>query len=67
MLIEAMKKFGIHSTETLYIGDEEKDLIAATAAGIDYVIINREVESEFVFTDLLTAKATILAKIFKIG
>jgi len=67
MLIEVMKKFAIHSTDTLYIGDEEKDLIAATAAGIDYVIISREVESEFAFTDLSTAKATIIAKIFKIG
>lgn len=67
MLIEAMKKFAIHSADTLYIGDEEKDLIAAAAAGIDYVIISREVESEFVFTDLMTAKSTILAKIFKLG
>lgn len=66
MLIEAMEKFSIHSTDTLYIGDEEKDSVAAASAGINYVLVNREVEDEFAFTDLVFAKSTILAKIFKI-
>ena len=61
-----MEKFSIASTDTLYVGDEEKDSAAAVNAGIDYVLVSREVEDEFAFTDLALAKSTILAKILKI-
>lgn len=66
MLIEAMEKFSVASTDTLYVGDEEKDSAAAVNAGIDYVLVSREVEDKFAFTDLALAKSTILAKILKI-
>lgn len=66
LLIEAMEKFAIHLTDTLYVGDEEKDSAAAVNAGIDYVLVSREVKDKFAFTDLVLAKSTILAKILKI-
>jgi len=66
MLIEAMEKFAINSNDTLYVGDEEKDSAAAVNAGIDYVLISREVKDKFAFTDLVLAKSTILSKILKI-
>jgi histidinol-phosphate phosphatase family protein len=44
MLLEAMKTFDLAASETCYIGDEEKDCLAAEAAGIEPVIISNSLE-----------------------
>jgi D-glycero-D-manno-heptose 1,7-bisphosphate phosphatase len=66
MLLEAMEQFEISTESTLYIGDEPKDSIAASAAGIDYVIINNEVHNEFAFETLEKALPIIKSKVYKI-
>jgi D-glycero-D-manno-heptose 1,7-bisphosphate phosphatase len=66
MLLEAMEQFEISTESTLYIGDEPKDSIAASAAGIDYVIINNEVHDEFAFETLKKALPVIKSKVYKI-
>ena len=66
MLLEAMEQFEISAESTLYIGDEVKDSIAASAAGIDYVIINNEVHDEFVFETIEKALPIIKSKVYGI-
>lgn len=66
MLLVAMEQFEISTDSTLYIGDELKDSIAATSAGIDYVIINKEVHDEFAFETLEKALPIIKSKVNKI-
>jgi phosphoglycolate phosphatase-like HAD superfamily hydrolase len=66
MLLEAIEQFDISAEFTLYIGDEPKDSIAASAAGIDCVIINHEVHDEFGFETLEKALPVIKSKIDKI-
>ena len=66
MLLEAMQEFAIDSTSTLYIGDELKDSIAASSAGIDYVIINKEVTGKFIFDNLAQAIPIIKSKVHKV-
>ena len=66
MLIKAMEEFAIDSTSTLYIGDELKDSFAASSAGIDCVIINKEVHGKFVFDVLEKAIPIIRSKVHKI-
>jgi len=66
MLIEAMEQFEISASSTLYIGDEQKDSLAALSAGIDYVIINRNVHDEFAFDTLQQAIPIIQSKVNKI-
>jgi D-glycero-D-manno-heptose 1,7-bisphosphate phosphatase len=66
MLLEAMDQFEIESESTLYIGDEAKDSYAASSAGIDYVIINKEVNDEFAFNSLKEAIPIIKSKVHKI-
>ena len=66
MLLEAMQEFAIDSTSTLYIGDELKDSIAASSAGIDYVIINKEVTGKFIFDNLEQAIPIIKSKVHKV-
>ena len=66
MLLEAIEQFEISAESTLYIGDETKDSIAASAAGIDYVIINNEVHNEFAFETLEKALPVIKSKVYKI-
>jgi histidinol-phosphate phosphatase family protein len=66
MLLEAMDQFEIESASTLYIGDEPKDSYAALSAGIDYVIINKEVHDEFAFNSLAEAIPIIRSKVHKI-
>jgi D-glycero-D-manno-heptose 1,7-bisphosphate phosphatase len=66
MLLEAMDQFEIESEATLYIGDEAKDSYAASSAGIDYVIINKEVHDEFAFNSLKEAIPIIKSKVHKI-
>jgi len=66
MLLEAMDQFEIESESTLYIGDEAKDSYAASSAGIDYVIINKEVHDEFAFNSLKEAIPIIKSKVHKI-
>lgn len=66
MLIEAMKQFEVNPASTLYIGDEPKDSFAAAAAGIDCVIINKEMHDEFAFITLENAIPTIKLKAHKI-
>lgn len=66
MLLEAIEQFDISAEFTLYIGDEPKDSIAASAAGIDCVIINHEVHDEFGFETLEKALPVIKSKIYKI-
>jgi D-glycero-D-manno-heptose 1,7-bisphosphate phosphatase len=66
MLLEAIEQFDIGTESTLFIGDEPKDSIAASAAGIDYVIINNEVHDEFAFDTLEKALPIIKSKVYKI-
>ena len=66
MLLEAMDQFEIESESTLYIGDEAKDSYAALSAGIDCVIINKEVHDEFAFNSLEEAIPIIKSKVHKI-
>jgi D-glycero-D-manno-heptose 1,7-bisphosphate phosphatase len=66
MLLEAMEQFEISAESTLYIGDEVKDSIAASAAGIDYVIINNKVHDEFAFETIEKALPIIKSKVYKI-
>ena len=66
MLLEAMERFEISAESTLYIGDEIKDSIAASSAGIDYVIINSEVQDKFAFETLEKALPIIKSKLNKI-
>ena len=66
MLLEAMEQFEISAESTLYIGDETKDSIAASSAGIDYVIINSEVHDKFAFETLEKALPIIQSKLNKI-
>jgi D-glycero-D-manno-heptose 1,7-bisphosphate phosphatase len=66
MLLEAMQKFAIDSASTLYIGDELKDSIAASSAGIDYVVITKEVSGKFIFDNLAQAIPIIKSKVHKI-
>jgi histidinol-phosphate phosphatase family protein len=66
MLLEAMEQFEISAESTLYIGDEVKDSIAASAAGIDYVTINNEVHDEFAFETIEKALPIIKSKVYKI-
>jgi D-glycero-D-manno-heptose 1,7-bisphosphate phosphatase len=66
MLLEAMRQFEISAESTLYIGDETKDSIAASSAGIDYVIINSEVKDNFAFETLEKALPIIQSKLNKI-
>jgi len=37
MLIEAMEKFSIESSHTLFVGDQESDKLAAYNAGIEFI------------------------------
>ncbi len=66
MLLEAMDQFEIESESTLYIGDEPKDSYAASSAGIDYVIINKEMNDELAFNSLEEAIPIIKSKVHKI-
>jgi phosphoglycolate phosphatase-like HAD superfamily hydrolase len=66
MLLEAMEQFEINLESTLYIGDEPKDSIAASSAGIDYAIINSEVHDKFTFETLEKALPIIKSKLNKI-
>jgi D-glycero-D-manno-heptose 1,7-bisphosphate phosphatase len=66
MLLEAMEQFEISAESTLYIGDEVKDSMAASAAGIDYVTINNEVHDEFAFETIEKALPIIKSKVYKI-
>jgi D-glycero-D-manno-heptose 1,7-bisphosphate phosphatase len=66
MLLEAMQKFAIDSASTLYIGDELKDSTAASSAGIDYVVITKEVSGKFIFDNLAQAIPIIKSKVHKI-
>jgi histidinol-phosphate phosphatase family protein len=45
MLNSALSDFDINKSETLYIGDELKDELAANAAGIKFMYVNSEQES----------------------
>jgi histidinol-phosphate phosphatase family protein len=66
MLLDAMQQFEIMSESTLYIGDELKDFYAASSAGIDCVIINKEVHDVSAFDRLQEAIPTIKSKALKI-
>ena len=66
MLFDAMQQFEIKSESTLYIGDELKDYHAASSAGIDCVIINKEVHELFAFNRFQEAVPIIKSKVLKI-
>jgi D-glycero-D-manno-heptose 1,7-bisphosphate phosphatase len=66
MLLEAIQAFAINPASTLYIGDELKDSIAASSAGIDCVIINKELTGKFIFNNLAQAMPIIKSKINKV-
>jgi D-glycero-D-manno-heptose 1,7-bisphosphate phosphatase len=66
MLLRAMQAFEIDPSLTLYIGDELKDCLAASSAGVDYVIINRDLKGQFIYNNLAEAMPIIHSKLFKL-
>ena len=66
MLLKAIQDFNIIPDNTCYIGDEEKDQIAADSAGIESIIISNTLEAYTVkFATLVEAVPYILSKFKK--
>jgi mannose-1-phosphate guanylyltransferase/phosphomannomutase len=59
MLRKALIDFRIENNDTVYIGDEEKDRIAANSAGIKSIIISPRRPGSLDFRDLNDAESTI--------
>lgn len=55
MLISAMRDFRLNPLETLYIGDADKDLVAAQEAGIEGILIGNDHGHSDNYTDLNAA------------
>jgi D-glycero-D-manno-heptose 1,7-bisphosphate phosphatase len=52
MLIRAIRDFRLNPGETLYIGDADKDLVAAQAAGIEGILIGNDHSHSDNYVDL---------------
>jgi len=60
MLLNAIEVFDLKKSETLYIGDEDKDFDAAISAGIKPILIGRAHSKNFDYESMESAKTEIL-------
>jgi phosphoglycolate phosphatase-like HAD superfamily hydrolase len=63
MLLNAISDFGIDKDETLYIGDDDRDLLAAKAANIEGLLIGSDHSGNFQYPNTESALKSILAAI----
>jgi D-glycero-D-manno-heptose 1,7-bisphosphate phosphatase len=63
MLLSAISDFGIVKDQTLYIGDSDKDLLAAKAADIEGLLIGHDHSGNFQFPNIESALKSILASV----
>ncbi len=63
MLLNAISDFGIDKDETLYIGDDDRDLLAAKAANIKGLLIGSDHSGNFQYPNTESALTSILAAI----
>lgn len=63
MLLSAISDFGIMKEQTLYIGDDDRDLLAAKAAGIEGLLIGHDHSGNFQFPNVESAFKSILASV----
>jgi histidinol-phosphate phosphatase family protein len=64
MLLNAISDFKINKKQTIYIGDDDRDLIAANAANLEGLLVGRDNSSDFQHANTLDALKSIL---FTIG
>ena len=65
MLLQAMSDFHLKSDETLYIGDDDRDLAAARNADISGVLIGHDHNEKNVFANVSVAIDTIQSILFQ--
>jgi histidinol phosphatase-like enzyme len=66
MLLSAISDFELNPSKTLYIGDDDRDLKAAEAAGISGILVGSEHSNQTIFpnvSDALTAIKDILIRV----
>ena len=63
MLLNAISDFGIDRDQTLYIGDDDRDLLAAKAANIEGLLIGHNHSGNFQYPNTESALKPILAAI----
>ena len=63
MLLSAISDFGIVKDQTLYIGDDDRDLSAAKAANIEGLLIGNDHSGNFQYPNMESALKSILATI----
>ena len=63
MLLNAISDFGIDKDQTLYIGDDDRDLLAAKAANIEGLLIGNDHSGNFQYPNTESALKSILAAI----
>jgi D-glycero-D-manno-heptose 1,7-bisphosphate phosphatase len=63
MLLSAISDFGIAKDQTLYIGDDDRDLLAAKAADIEGLLIGHDHSGNFQFPNIESALKSILASV----
>jgi D-glycero-D-manno-heptose 1,7-bisphosphate phosphatase len=61
MLLSAISDFGIVKEQTLYIGDDDRDLLAAKAANIEGLLIGHDHSGVFQYPNIESALKSILA------
>lgn len=59
MLLKAISNFDIRKDQTLYIGDEDRDILAAQAAKIDGLLIGKDHAGEFDYPNVESAHKAI--------
>ena len=67
MLISAMKDFRLSPGQTIYIGDDDKDLEAAQAAGLEGILIGKNHSNSDIYLDLGVAIPRIKSILERIG
>ena len=63
MLLNAISDFDIDRDETLYIGDDDRDPLAAKAANIEGLLIGNDHSGNFHYPNTESAVKSILAAI----
>ena len=59
MLLNAMSDFRVNKNQTLYIGDDDRDLLAAQAACVEGLLIGIDHTSEFDYPNVASAHQAI--------